>query len=147
MPWCRESSAGRVADNARWLVHTGPRKRTNARMCAEPNRHDTVSLQPPLSDRSAAARHARQLWVTVRRHNEHSFFLFIFAIFVNAKSYDYNGGSVWNAESFRRALAEHAAIARGRNRVEDGRQRRNHPLIVEGIHALRRKLMRGVAVP
>ena len=55
--------------------------------------------------------------------------------------------SVWQAEPSNSSPAKHAAIARGHNGVVYADGDRNHPLIPEGLHALRRKLIRRVAVP
>ena len=76
----------------------------------------------------------------MRRHNANSLFIFFFVIF--ARSYNYNGGSFWQAEPIRRAPAKHAATARDRNRVAHVDRDRNRPLISEGYHAHRRNLIR-----
>jgi hypothetical protein len=82
----------------------------------------------------------------VWRHISHFVYIFGPISFID-RPYDYNGGSVWHAKPFRLALAKQAAIARDRNCEAHAMRDRNPPLISEGLHTLRRKLICGVAVP
>jgi hypothetical protein len=76
----------------------------------------------------------------MRRQNEQFCIFFIFVM-------QSISGSFLQAEPIRRAPAKHAAVTRDGYGVKHADRDRNHPLILESLHALRRKHSRDIAVP
>ena len=93
-----------------------------------------AALPPRLSSRAA---HTQQLRITARRKKASDSAIHVLGIV----------GVDWQAERVCSAPAKDAATTRDRNGVRKASRDRNHPLILEGLNAPWRQLIRCVALP